>query len=102
MDGILGMAFRTISLRGEKTVFDLLFEQKQVADNSFAFYLTRNPGQEGSSLILGGVDRSLAKTDFTYVPLSNSSYWLIDMEDLVFDGKSQGVTNLKGIVRNSC
>lgn len=79
MDGILGMAFNTISIRGEKTVFDLLYEQGQVKDKSFSFYLTRNPGQEGSVLILGGVDPSLAKTPFTYVPLSNTTYWLIDM-----------------------
>jgi hypothetical protein len=34
----------------------------------------------------------------TYVPLANSTYWLIDMEDFAVDGVSLGVDNLKGIV----
>ena len=98
MDGILGMAFSTISIRGEPTVFDLLVKQGKVQDNSFSFYLTRNPGQEGSTLILGGVDKSLAKEAFTYHPLSNTTYWLINMDDVKFGGQSLGVSNLKGIV----
>ena len=92
------MGFSSISIRGAPTVFDLLFEQGQVQDKSFAFYLTRNPGEEGSSLTLGGFNPKYAKTEMTYVPLSNATYWLIDMEDFAVDGESQGIDNLKGIV----
>lgn len=98
MDGILGMAFQSISLRSVPPVFQALYEQGKVNDESFSFYLTQNPGQEGSELVLGGVDPQYAASAFQYVPLSSESYWLIDMDDLKFDGLQMNISNLKGIV----
>lgn len=43
-DGILGMAWPSISVLGCPLIFDLLVDQKQVEGNSFSFYLTKTAG----------------------------------------------------------
>ena len=50
------MAWRSISVLDLPVIFDLLYEQKQVDGNSFSFYLTKVAGEEGSALVLGGVN----------------------------------------------
>jgi len=39
-------------------------------------------------LTLGGVDPKYAASPFVYYPLANATYWLIDMEEMSFDGQS--------------
>jgi cathepsin D len=95
-DGILGLAWPAIAADGVKPVYQTMFEQGLVDDNSFSFYLTQSPS--GSKLILGGVDKSLAKSDFTYHTLASDSYWLINVGGFSVNGESLGVTNAKGIV----
>merc|ERR1711988_277633 len=75
-DGILGMGWKAISVKGYDTVFDKIQQQK-LADPSFSFYLTSTPGSDGSELILGGVDSKYYTGDFKYSPLTSESYWLI-------------------------
>lgn len=59
-DGILGMAWPAISVEHCPLIFDLLYQQGQVSGNSFSFYLTKKAGQEGSALVLGGVNTAYA------------------------------------------
>ena len=40
-DGILGLAFPTIAVNGIQPVFQTLFQDKQVKENLFSFYLNR-------------------------------------------------------------
>ena len=40
-DGILGLAFPAIAVNGIQPVFQTLFEDKQVEENLFSFYLNR-------------------------------------------------------------
>ena len=60
--------------------------------------MTREAGKEGSALVLGGVDPSLAKSDFTYFPVLNETYWIIAVDDVKIGSTSFKVGNLKGIV----
>jgi cathepsin D len=60
-DGILGMGWPAISVNGCPLIFDLLVQQKQIAGNSFSFYLTKIAGSNGSALVLGGVNPQYAK-----------------------------------------
>lgn len=56
-------------------VFNVLLDQGLVTDPSYSFYLTRQPGSAGSSLVLGGVNTDYATEDFKYYDLTHETYW---------------------------
>ncbi|OMJ70243.1 hypothetical protein SteCoe_31827 [Stentor coeruleus] len=97
-DGILGMAWQTISVDNVTPVFQNLFTQGVVSQNSFAFYLTRNIGQAGSTLTLGGYNSTLSKNDWKQVPLIAEDYWRIAIDGITVGTKAVTISNIKGIV----
>lgn len=98
-DGILGMAWPSISVKQCPLIFDLLYKQGQVEGNSFSFYLTKKAGQDGSAMVLGGVDDRYKVEDFKYYSLKSQNYWLVTMDDIVFNGTSyKRSDNLNAII----
>jgi cathepsin D len=82
-DGILGMAFRRISVDNVETVFDNLFAQKLVPRNAFSFWLDRNPTDpKGGELFLGGSDPNYYDGPFTYLDVTRVGYWQFKMDGL--------------------
>jgi len=59
-------------------------DQKLVEEPVFAFYLNRKAGGDGE-LLLGGVDDTHYTGNFTYVKLTNETYW-----EFAMDGVSVG------------
>merc|ERR1712178_397658 len=96
-DGILGMGWKAISVKGYDTVFDKI-QQQGLVDPSFSFYLTSKPGSDGSELILGGVDNKYYTGDFSYYPLISESYWLIAGDKFTYNNKDYGTDGLRLIV----
>ena len=88
--GILGLAYQKISIDHLPPVFDLLVKQGLINDPVFSFYLTKNPGQEGSMLTLGGYDKQYFEGDIKYYPLTNDTYYIIDTADFGVDKTSLG------------
>jgi len=97
-DGILGMAWPSISVNGLPLIFDLLVKQGQVEGNSFSFYLTKVPGSNGSALVLGGVNQKYYTGQFKYYNLKYTNYWALAIDDIVFNGTSYKVGDILGIV----
>jgi len=97
-DGILGMAWPSISVNGLPLIFDLLVKQGQVDGNSFSFYLTKVPGSNGSALVLGGVNQKYYTGQFKYYNLKYTNYWALAIDDIVFNGTSYKVGDILGIV----
>lgn len=97
-DGLLGMAWPSISIHNCPLIFDLLYQQKQVSGNSFSFYLTKKAGQDGSAMVLGGVDNRYNASDFKYYDLKMKNYWITEMADVVFNGTSYKRDTLLGII----
>jgi Eukaryotic aspartyl protease len=65
-DGLLGMAFQSISTHGKPPVLQTMISQGQLDHPVFAFKLAQN----GSELSVGGVNPALYTGDFTYAPVT--------------------------------
>jgi phytepsin len=89
-DGVLGLAFDSISVDSATPVWYNLMSQKLVSQPIFAFYLNRQnstPGY-GGELVLGGVDSSHYTGQFTFAPLTNETYWEFAVDSMSIGGKS--------------
>ncbi|CAE6497762.1 unnamed protein product [Rhizoctonia solani] len=71
-DGILGLAFNSISAIGQPTIIDNLYSQGKISAPTFAFRLATT----GSELYLGGVNTAKYTGSISYVPLTSKTYWL--------------------------
>jgi len=86
-DGILGMGWSTISVDGLPTVFDSMIAQNSVEAPVFSFYLNRNPDDSnGGKLVLGGSDKNLYTGEMNYIPLSQTTYWQVNMDGVSVNG----------------
>ena len=66
-DGLLGLAFQSISVYKSPPFFQTLVTQGSLPTNSFGFFLAK----ESPELFLGGTNDKLHNGNFTYVPLTN-------------------------------
>ncbi len=88
-DGIMGLAFDTISVERATPVWYNLVSQGLVTDQVFAFYLSTTSGSDGE-LVFGGVDADHYTGAFECVPLTNETYWEFKLDDVQISGKSAG------------
>jgi len=98
-DGILGLAFQSISVDSVTPVWYNLVAQKLVSEPVFSFWLNRNPNApagQGGELTLGGVDPNHYTGSFTYVPVTNKTYWEFSM-DAIAVGPTTYCTNCRVI-----
>jgi len=86
-DGILGLGFASIAVTGATPWWYHAVEQKLVDEPVFAFYLNRQAGGDGE-LLLGGVDPTHYTGNFSYVPLTNETYWEFAMDGVSVGGAS--------------
>jgi hypothetical protein len=86
-DGIIGMAFDSISVGKVRTPFHAMIEDGIIKEGKFAFYLGQSDGKDGE-LILGGTDEKHYIGDIHWVPVLNPTYWTVALEGVTLDGAS--------------
>jgi len=89
-DGILGLAFETISVDHVTPVWYNILSQKLVDDPVFAFWLSKTPDLKlgGGEMDLGGIDTAKFTGPVTYVPLTSETYWEFKVDDFQLGGTS--------------
>ncbi|XP_047630065.1 pregnancy-associated glycoprotein 2-like [Phacochoerus africanus] len=88
-DGILGLAYPSLAIKGTTTVIDNLKKQDQISEPVFAFYLSTNK-EEGSVVMFGGVHDRYYKGELKWVPLSKPHYWQITLDRITWRGEVIG------------
>ncbi|KAI3360082.1 hypothetical protein L3Q82_014401 [Scortum barcoo] len=82
-DGVLGMAYPSISVADVTPVFDTVMAAKLLPENIFSFYISRDPkAAVGGELILGGTDPQYYTGDLHYVNVTRKAYWQIKMDGI--------------------
>uniref|UniRef100_A0A8C7XLS2 Peptidase A1 domain-containing protein n=1 Tax=Oryzias sinensis TaxID=183150 RepID=A0A8C7XLS2_9TELE len=80
-DGVLGMAYPSISVDNVTPVFDTAMAAKLLPQNIFSVYISRDTSAEvGGELILGGIDPQYFSGDLHYVNVTRKAYWQIQMD----------------------
>ncbi|KAG5837780.1 hypothetical protein ANANG_G00216320 [Anguilla anguilla] len=91
-DGILGLAYPSISSSSAMPVFDNMMKQGLVSQDLFSVYLSSG-GQAGSEVVFGGVDPSHYTGSISWIPLSSETYWQITMQSVTINGQTVACTS---------
>lgn len=90
-DGILGLAYPSLSEGGATTVMQGMIQENLIDAPVFSFYLSQQPSsQNGGALILGGIDSSLFTGQIYWSPVTQDLYWQIAINGFLIDNQ---VTN---------
>ncbi|XP_068163604.1 nothepsin [Antennarius striatus] len=89
-DGILGMAYPSLSEILGKPAFDNMMDQKTLEKPMFSFCLRGGAGRGDphGELLLGGADEALYTGPINWVPVTSKGYWQIKMDSVAVQGVS--------------
>uniref|UniRef100_A0A8C9C668 Peptidase A1 domain-containing protein n=1 Tax=Phocoena sinus TaxID=42100 RepID=A0A8C9C668_PHOSS len=88
-DGILGLGYPSLATQGTTPIFDTLKRRSLIPQAVFAFYLSSRK-ENGSVLMLGGVDHRYHKGKLQWIPVSQPHYWQITMNRVTVNGVAFG------------
>jgi len=95
-DGILGLAFKSISVDQKVPVFENAITQGLLDAPLFAFYLG---DMSSGELTFGGIDSTKYVGDtINYVNLTSATYWEINVDSIAVGTGYESAPNQKGIV----
>ncbi|KAG1907147.1 Asp-domain-containing protein [Suillus fuscotomentosus] len=82
-DGILGLAYDTISVNHITPPFYSMINQGLIDEPVFAFRLGESEA-DGGEATFGGVDHAAYTGSIDYVPLRRKAYWEVELEKVAF------------------
>jgi len=96
-DGILGLAFQTISVDNVVPPWYNIVAQNLVANQVFSFWLNNDASSaNGGELTLGGIDSTRYTGSITYAPLTSQTYWQFTFDDVAIRETSLGFCGTSG------
>jgi len=90
-DGIMGLAWPSISVLGMPPVFNQMIAQGLVDEPVFSFYLANDSGSDGV-MDIGGIDPKHHSGELTYVPLVQTNYWTVGLDSMILEGETTSFT----------
>ncbi|KFQ07560.1 Cathepsin E, partial [Leptosomus discolor] len=86
-DGILGLAYPSLSVDGITPVFDNMMAQNLVELPIFSVYMSSNPDSSvGGELLFGGFDPSHFTGTLNWVPVTRQGFWQIQLDNIKLAG----------------
>jgi saccharopepsin len=82
-DGILGLAYDTISVNHITPPFYNAIDQGLLTEKVFTFRLGSSE-EDGGEAVFGGIDSSHYTGKITYVPIRRKGYWEVELESVAF------------------
>jgi saccharopepsin len=82
-DGILGLAYDTISVNHITPPFYNMINQGLIDSPVFSFRIGSSE-DDGGEAIFGGIDHSAYTGEIDYVPLRRKAYWEVELEKVYF------------------
>ncbi|KAK0553414.1 aspartic proteinase precursor [Tilletia horrida] len=91
-DGILGLAYDTISVNGIVPPFYQMVNQGLLDSPVFSFYLGSSEA-DGGVATFGGIDDSHYSGKITYAPIRRKGYWEVALDAIAFGDQEMEVEN---------
>jgi hypothetical protein len=87
-DGIIGLAYPSMSEPGLTPFFDTIMRDNLVFDNIFAFYMSMNPDEDDSELTIGSYNEERFVGELNWHPVVDQLFWSLRLEDVKIAGVS--------------
>ncbi|KAH9999857.1 Asp-domain-containing protein [Russula vinacea] len=91
-DGILGLAYDTISVNRVPPPFYEMINQGLIDEPVFSFRLGSSQ-DDGGEAIFGGIDSSAYTGSISYVPVRRKAYWEVELEKVGFGHEELDLEN---------
>jgi saccharopepsin len=92
-DGILGLAYDTISVNRVPPPFYEMINQGLIDEPVFSFRLGSSE-DDGGEAIFGGIDSSAYTGSISYVPVRRKAYWEVELEKVGFGSEELELENI--------
>ncbi|KAG3289439.1 gastricsin-like [Ictidomys tridecemlineatus] len=90
-DGIMGLAYPTLSEGGATTALQGMLQVDALSSPMFSVYLSNQEGSEdGGAVIFGGVDESLYTGQIFWAPVTRELYWQIGIQEFYVGEEASG------------
>jgi len=91
-DGILGLAYDTISVNHMVPPFYNMLNQKLLDEPVFGFRLGSSE-EDGGEMTFGGLDEKAFEGKMSYVPIRRKGYWEVELEKIGFGEEELDLEN---------
>jgi len=97
-DGMLGLAFQSMSSYPASSLFESLVHEGKVTEPVFSIKLT----SDGGELYLGGTNGDLYAGNIIYTPVTEEGYWQVNIQEIGGDNRQEILRDIVAIIDTGC